>query len=110
MENNKKQIIKNVFKFIGALVFLILSIFIFILNPIWGLILFFFGLVWILQIFFLLIKKFKQSKIYPKIKEILKKILIFLLISAIIITFFNFIAGLSATTIIIILLVLILLK
>ena len=68
------------------------------------------GIIWILQVLAGFVKKFKKSKIYPKIKGMVKKVLVVLLICSIIVTLFNFIAGLSATTIIIILLILILLK
>ncbi len=88
-------------------------------------ILFLWGLSWFLQIFglnnVLLLKKLK-NKIFDKVKvilnhkyskktlKLLKMFVIFGLIASIVISLFNFVAGLSVSTIIIILLVILILK
>jgi uncharacterized membrane protein HdeD (DUF308 family) len=112
---------KLVLKLLGGITLSVIGIILSIFNPAVALAAVLWGIIWILQAFVNLIKKFKQSKtchkikeivkiLYQKIKEPVKWTLFVLLFFSITLAVFNFIAGLSATTIIIILLILILLK
>ena len=112
---------KLVLKLLGGITLSVIGIILSIFNPAVALAAVLWGIIWILQAFVSLIKKFKQSKVYHqikltvkilylKVKEPVKLTLIVLLFFSIALIVFNFIAGLSATTIIIILLILILLK
>jgi O-antigen/teichoic acid export membrane protein len=101
---------KLIAKLLGSIVFIIVSVIALAISPGFGVALFIWGIIWFFQSIVELIKKFKRSKVYPALKKLITKTLVILLICAVIVMLFNFIAGLSATTFIIILLILILLK